>query len=106
MHYGVDIDRAMAGEHTAHHIAVLAEHLPSHAAVHRAKDPDAVWRLEHVLLANIANTLNALICGLGGGKVQPTLIGPSYMTKTNGRTIEARAMKPDALMELLARPRR
>ena len=106
--YGVDIDRAMAGEHSAEHIAALAAHLPSDACVYKARNQDARWTLEPTLLAALLNSLNLLIYGFGDPKKRgnpPALVGPSYMAKANTRSLDARAMTADELMGELSKPR-
>lgn len=107
--YGVDIDRAMEGRHSAEHIAALAAYLPSDSCVYKARSEDARWGLDSTLLAALLNSLNALIYGLGDAKRRgnpPQLVGPSYMTKGNGRSLDAMAMTADELMAVLSKPRR
>lgn len=107
--YGVDIDHAMGGGHTAEHIAALAAYLPSDSCVYKARSEDARWNLDSTLLAALLNSLNALIYGLGDSKRRggaPALVGPSYMVKGNDRKLEAVSMTADELLELLAKPRR
>lgn len=107
--YGVDIDRAMAGEHSAEHVSALAAYLPSDSCVYKARSEDARWSLDSTLLAALLNSLNALIYGFGDPKKRgsaPKLIGPSYMTKGNGRTLDASVMTADELLGILSKPRR
>lgn len=111
-YYGVDIDHAMAGEHSAEHVAALAACLPSDANIHKTRNPDARWSLTDVLLASLLNTLNALIYGLGDPRKRgapPALVGPSYMTKNDkGKTreLDTTVMTIDQLTAELAKPRR
>lgn len=107
-HFGIDIEKAMAGEHSAAHVAACASQLPLDARVHVALDKDAQWTQELVLLASIVNLLQGLIWGMAdpkkrGSKPQP--IGPSYMTKAQMRSLPARAMSVDELMAELSKPR-
>lgn len=104
--YGIDLDAAMRGEHTAAHIAALVRYLPSDCALRRERDDDAAWTLRDILLASILNSLNALIYGMGDKKKRgkrPSLIGPNYLTK---KTLPARVMSADDLMRELSKPRR
>lgn len=99
-YYGVDIDHAMAGEHTAAHVAVLAAYLPSDAAIRVEMDEDAVWTLDRALLASVVNYISAFA---HGGKKSP-YIGPKSGAPKS--TVPAMAMSADELMEKLSRPRR
>ena len=100
----------MAGGHTAAHIAAIAFHLPPGSCLKAAIDPDAGWTRAETLLAVLVNDFAALLYGMSDPKSrgpQPRLVGPSWMTKgkTHTRTIPARAMPIDELMEILSRPR-
>jgi len=105
-YYGVDLDAAMRGEHTAAHIGALVAYLPSDCALRREVDKDAAWTLRDILLASILNSLNMLIYGMGDKKHRgrrPQLVGPDYMTK---KKLPARTMSVDDLMRELNKPRR
>lgn len=105
--YGIDLDDAMAGAHSAGHVAALIAHLPSDASVYRANDADAAWTLETSLLALIFNLLQAAIYAAGdprGRGKRPDFIGPSWMS--GNRKAQARAMTIDQLMAELSKPRR
>lgn len=105
-YYGIDLDAAMRGEHSAAHIAALVAYLPSDCALRREYDKDAAWTLRDVLLASILNSLNMLIYGMGDKRKRgrkPQLVGPDYMTK---KKLPARAMSVDELMRELNKPRR
>lgn len=109
-HYGVDLDRAMAGAHSVHHIACLVMQLPSNARIRCAEHEDSNWTLTDVLLASIINSLNVLIHCLFSSKRNrgrmPELIGPSWMKeKARTRSLPARALPVDELMEILNKPR-
>lgn len=107
--YGIDLDHAMAGAHSAGHVAALTANLPSDSCIFKARSGDAVWGLEDVLLASLLNSLNALVYGMSDPKrrgTPPPLVGPSYIAKARTRSIDARAMTADELMAILAKPRR
>ena len=107
--YGVDIDRAMKGDHTAGHIAALAANLPNDACVHVAENPDSAWTLELILLADVRNHLSALIWGMSDSKKRgspPKRIGPSWMRGDAKRKLDARTLSIDELMKELSKPRR
>ena len=105
-YYGIDLDAAMRGGHSAAHIAALVKYLPSDCALRREHDKDAAWTLRDVLLASILNSLNMLIYGMGDKRHRgrkPQLVGPDYMTK---KKLPARVMSVDELMRELNKPRR
>lgn len=106
-YYGIDLDHAMAGAHSARHVAALAAHLPSDCACRITREPDAAWTLEATLLAALANTLNAIAYGMSDPKrrgSRPQTIGPSSMR--GGRNVAQRAMTREQLMAALSKPRR
>lgn len=108
--YGIDLDRAMAGEHSAVQVAACAKCLPQRSRLAAIGNKDNAWGLSEVLLAYLANSLNALIYGMSDkrrrGK-RPDLIGPSWMAgKDKKRSLPARAMPVNKLMEELSKPRR
>ena len=104
-YYGIDLDAAMRGGHSAAHVAALVAYLPSDCSMRRDMDADAAWTLRDILLASILNSLNMLIYGMGDkrhrGK-KPQMVGPDYMTK---KKLPARVMSAEQLMEILSRPR-
>ena len=107
--YGIDLDHAMAGMHTAGHVASLVTCLPSDSMLAQAVDPDAEWTLEACLLADVSNLLAGLIWGMGdprrrGRPRKP--IGPSWMTKGSDRALDARVLDIEDLMRELGKPRR
>ena len=107
--YGIDLDHARAGKHTARHIAALVSCLPSDSMIAKADNPDAVWTLETCVLADIDNLLTGLIWGMSDPKRrgrQRNPIGPSWMTKGNERTLDARVLSIDELMAELEKPRK
>lgn len=103
-YYGIDLDHAMAGEHSAGHVAALIAHLPSDSAVWRSKSQDAAWTLEASMLALTYNLLTAVIYAVGGKKGKlPDQVGPSWM-KTEPKA-PARAMSIEELLGELSKPR-
>lgn len=105
--YGIDLDHAMAGEHTADHIAMLVSQLPPESRVREEVDPDAAWTLTDVLLATVCNQLAAWMYAMSdkrkrGNRPQP--IGPSWMRKRE-RRLESRALPIDELMQILSKDR-
>ena len=107
--YGIDLDHAMAGEHSAGHVAALVSQLPSDSCIYTARSTDARWGLNAVLLASLLNSLNLFIYGMSDPKrrgAPPPMVGPSYMANGRGKALETRTMTADELMEALSRPRR
>ena len=107
--YGIDLDHARAGKHTASHIAALVACLPPDSNIARANNSDAQWTLEACVLADINNMLSGFIWGMSDPKRRGNMrkpIGPSWMTKGNDRTLEARVLTIDELMAELGRPRK
>ena len=107
-HFGIDLDRAMGGEHSANHIALLVTQLPQSARLVHSVNPDAQWTLTDVLMAVLVNNFRMFVYGMSDPKKRgskPELIGPSWMTE-NKRTLPARVLPIDQLLEELNRPRR
>lgn len=105
-YYGIDLDAAMRGGHSAAHIAALVAYLPSDCALRRTLDEDAAWTLRDILLASILNSLNMLIYGMGDKRKRgkrPQMVGPSYMVK---KKLPARVLTVDELLAELNKPRR
>ena len=107
-HYGIDLDFAMAGGHTAKHIAALVAQMPAGARIRICENDDERWTLETSMLAAIFNQINALIFMFGAkkGDKRPQLVGPSWMVSDSGKKVDAMVMTIDELREVLARPRR
>jgi hypothetical protein len=106
--YGVDIDRAMGGEHTAAHVAALVVQLPPDARVRVAEDRDAVWTLSDVVNVSTLNSLRLFMWSFGDPRKRgnaPQPFGPSWMANANRRTLPARILPVDELMRELSRPR-
>ena len=107
--YGIDIDRAIAGEHTARHIAALVVQLPPNARCRVAANRDNVWTLSDVVNVSTLNALRVFMWSFGDPKKRgqmPQVIGPKWMVDANKRTLPARALPVNELMEVLSRPRR
>lgn len=108
-YYGIDLDAAMEGAHTAYHIAALLQGMPKDSRVNRAYNPDAAWTLEATLMAAILNNLRGFIWGMSDkrkrGKM-PDMVGPSYMAEKNKVTLPARVLPIEKLLEELEKPRR
>ena len=106
--YGIDIDHAHES-HSAVHVAALAIHMPQHeSAVFAAIEPDAAWSRSEILLAAIANNFALLRWGMASKKDRgpaPKLVGPSWMARGKMRSLAARSMSIDKLMEILSKPR-
>lgn len=108
-YYGIDIDHAMRGEHTAAHVAALVKCLPTDCMLFAARDVDASWSREQIILAEVRNILNDLAWGMSDPKKRgkrPERIGPSWMTRGNMRTLESRVLTIDELVAELNKPRR
>lgn len=108
-YYGIDLDHAMAGEHSAGHVAALAANLPLDARVYAAQDADATWTRQEILLAETRNAMNRVIYMLADPRKRgkpPEPVGPSWMTRGRTRTLDARVMGIEELMEELNKPRR
>ena len=108
-YYGIDWDDAMRGAHSPYHVACLVKHLPGDARLRVAGNADNAWTLENVLSASLLNSLNGLIYGLSDRKKRgspPEPVGPSWMRKARTRSLPARVLAVDELMDELRKPRR
>lgn len=107
-YYGIDLDAAMSGQHTAQHIAALVSQLPRDARLRVKQDKDAQWALSDVLTAILINNFNSFVWGMSDKRKRgkrPDLIGPSWMTKGRTRSLPARVLPISKLMEELNKPR-
>lgn len=104
-HYGIDIERAAAGEHSARHVAALAVQLPQTARVWVAQDPDNVWGLRETLLAALVNQVRATAHGLAGGSGEISYVGPSDMKNAGRKRLPAMVMTKEELMAELSKRR-
>ena len=98
----------MSGEHSANHIALLVTQLPQQARLIQETNKDAQWTLADVLMAVLVNNFRMFVYGMSDPKrrgSKPELIGPSWMTE-NKRTLPARVLPIDKLLEELSKPRR
>ena len=107
--YGIDLDIAMGGKHTAAHIAALVVQLPPNARLRVAEDKDALWTLSDVIAVNTYNALRMFMWGMSDPKKrgnQPEIIGPEWMKQRGKHSLPARVMSVDELMDYLTLPRR
>ena len=109
-HYGIDLDHAAAGAHSASHVAVLCEQLPRRSRTARAMDPDCEWGLRETLLATAVNHMAYWRWGMADRRSRgapPQLVGPSWVADSNRRTasLPSRVITIDQLMDELGRPR-
>lgn len=106
--FGIDLDRAMDGEHSANHIAQLIECMPQESRLSHSVNKDTQWSLTDVLLAVLINNFRMFVYGMSDPKKRgqkPELIGPSYLT-TNKKTLPARVLPINELLAELNKPRR
>ena len=107
--YGIDLDAAASGLHTTRHIAMLVSQLPQESRLVRALNPDMRWSLTDVLLAVMVNKFGMYVWGISDKKrrgPKPPLVGPSYMTEANRKSLPTRVLPINELMEELSKPRR
>ena len=98
----------MSGEHSANHIAQLVTQLPHDSRLVHSVNEDARWTLTDVLLAGLINKFSMFVYGMSDKKKRgapPELVGPSWMTE-NKRTLPARVLPINQLLEELSKPRR
>lgn len=98
----------MSGEHSANHIALLVTQLPQDARLVHSVNADAKWTLTDVLMAVLVNNFRMFVYGMSDPRKRgqkPELIGPSWMTEQK-RTLPARVLPIDKLLEELNKPRR
>lgn len=106
--YGIDLDHAMAGEHTAGHVASLVAYMPQGSMMAVARDPDNAWSLESTLLAELRNLFAGYLWAMLDKRKRgsrPADIGPSWMRREHTRTLEARVLSIEDLMDELNKPR-
>ncbi len=103
--YGVDLDAAMGGAHTARHVAALVSQLPPTSRLACAADPDNGWTTEAVMLAAIFNSLQSWQWAQADRRrrgARPERVGPSWMRQDGAsRKVDAQVMTVAQLMELL-----
>lgn len=108
-YFGIDLDKAIGGEHSANHIAQLVANLPQKARLVCLVNNDARWTLSDVLLAALVNKFNQFLWGISDPKKRgsaPEPIGPSYMTEKAKRSLPSRVLPISELLEELNKPRR
>lgn len=106
--YGIDIDRAMDGEHTAAHIAALVVQLPPNARCRIAENKDSMWTLSDVVNVSTFNALRLFMWSFGDPKKRgnpPAIMGPTWMVDANKRTLPARVLPISELLDILSKPR-
>ena len=104
-YYGIDLDHAMGGEHTPHHIAELVRFLPKESALVASVDDDSGWNLESTLTAMLLNSLNLLIWGMSDKNrrgAKPEQVLPPSMKKKHSTSLEAQVLTIAELMRSLA----
>jgi hypothetical protein len=107
-YYSIDMDDAMRGAHSVHHISCLLVQLPPDARIRTVTDPDSYWTLNDTLLASVLNSVNSLIYGMSDKQKRgrkPDLIGPSWMRRKQMHSLPARALPVDELKRILSKPR-
>ena len=108
-YYGIDLDRAEAGEHAALHVAALTVQLPQNARVRVAADKDNMWTLPEVVGVTLLNAFNHFMWAMGDPKkrgAEPQLLGPQWMRDAGRRSLPARVLPVGELIEELSKPRR
>lgn len=107
--YGIDLDIAMGGKHSAMHIAALVVQLPPNARLRVAENKDALWTLSDVIAVNTLNSLRMFMWGMSDPRKrgnQPEIIGPEWMKQRGKHSLPARVLSVNELMEILTLPRR
>lgn len=104
--YGIDLDRAMEGEHGAAHVAACAACLPPGSRVLEAMDADTAWTMDRLLLVSIYNAVNLLswsLCAERGTR-RPQLAGPSWLRELSdgANKLKTMVMPVDELEAKLA----
>lgn len=105
--YGVSLEAAMGGAHSAPFVAALSSQLPQDCRWRVSYEKDAWWTGDRILAANIVNELALLMWGMSDRKKRgpkPDAIGPEW-AKVRKRQLAAVAMTKGELLEALARPR-
>lgn len=89
-------------------MAALCANLPLGSSLLSEYDADASWTRDQALMALLVNHMKALMYSMTPKKdrgPEPQMVGPSYMTEGQRRSLEARAMPTDELLRALAKPR-
>lgn len=107
--YGIDLDAAMCGGHTAPHVAALVRCLPSTSRLGVIQDADNAWTLQDIMLAAIFNSFQAWQWAQLDRRrrgAMPERVGPSWMRNQGKRKLDAQVMTIDQLMRELGKKRR
>ena len=103
--YGIDLDAAMCGGHSAPHVAALVAQLPPASRLAAAADPDNAWTMEAVMLAAIFNSFQAWQWAQMDRRRRgpmPDRVGPSWMRRRDGeRKVDAQVMTAAQLVRRL-----
>lgn len=109
-YYGIDLDHAMAGEHTPEHVAALVAQLPAGARLLVAANPDNRWTFEAQLMAGVYNRLLDIAHVFQKqGAPPPAYIGPRSVLEAadgDGGEYTGEAYEVEELERLLSLPRR
>lgn len=108
-HYNIDLDSAYGGKHTASHIAMLVSQLPRQSRLAALLDADAQWTLGDILAAALLNNFNRFVWSMSDHRKrgpQPELVGPSWMTEPRKKSLPARVLPIEQLLDELSKPRR
>lgn len=107
--YGIDIERAMAGAHSPVHVAALTAQLPPDARVRVAENKDSAWTLHDIVAVQLLNDFRTFVWAMSDSRKRgaaPQPIGPSWLSARRRKSLPARALPVDELMEELSKPRR
>lgn len=109
-YYGIDLDHAVAGEHSPAHVAALVVQLPQDARLKVATNPDNRWTFEAQLVAGVYNRLLDICRAFAKpGGPPPAYLGPrSVLEAADGEGGEygGEAYEVEELERLLSLPRR
>ena len=107
-YYGIDFDNARAGEHTAWHMACLLVELPTDARIRISENADAIWTFDNILTATLINSFSYFRYNMADPKRRgnpPDLLGPSWLTEKDKKSLPTRSMPANELLRILSLPR-